>query len=187
MLNLSFSAPPRSYYWDDPLNQAVMAAWKAGIVVVASAGNTGPEPMTIGVPGNVPYVITVGAMSDNWTPNNPNDDVLASFSATGPTHDGFVKPEIVAPGGHIIAVMDDGNHLIAEQHPQWVLDDDRLYHDVRHLAVDGGGLRRGGAAAPGQTVPHPGPGQVSADRLGPPGGQGQRPTRLQPVCSRARA
>ena len=41
------------------MNQAVMAAWKAGIVVVASAGNAGPEPMTIGAPGNVPYVITV--------------------------------------------------------------------------------------------------------------------------------
>jgi len=25
VLNLSFSAPPQSYYWDDPLNQAVMA------------------------------------------------------------------------------------------------------------------------------------------------------------------
>ena len=40
--NLSFSADPRSFYWDDPLNQAVMAAWQAGIVVVASAGNGGP-------------------------------------------------------------------------------------------------------------------------------------------------
>ena len=54
VLNLSFSAEPRSHYWDDPLNQAVMAAWRAGIVVVASAGNRGPDPMTIGVPGNVP-------------------------------------------------------------------------------------------------------------------------------------
>ena len=44
-----------------------MRAWEAGIVVVASAGNNGPDPMTIGVPGNVPYVITVGAMSDNST------------------------------------------------------------------------------------------------------------------------
>ena len=42
VLNLSFGAPPESNYWDDPLNQAVMAAWKAGIVVVASAGNEGP-------------------------------------------------------------------------------------------------------------------------------------------------
>ncbi|MEM1249362.1 MAG: S8 family serine peptidase, partial [Acidobacteriota bacterium] len=40
VLNLSISADARSRYWDDPLNQAVMAAWEAGIVVVASAGNT---------------------------------------------------------------------------------------------------------------------------------------------------
>src|SRR5882757_2148880 len=31
VLNLSFGAAPESYYWDDPLNQAVMAAWRAGI------------------------------------------------------------------------------------------------------------------------------------------------------------
>jgi len=39
VLNLSLGAPPQSFYWDDPLNQAVMAAWRAGIVVVAAAGN----------------------------------------------------------------------------------------------------------------------------------------------------
>ena len=60
VVNLSFSAPPRSAYYDDPLNQAVMSAWQAGIVVVASAGNTGPFPMSVGVPGNVPYVINGG-------------------------------------------------------------------------------------------------------------------------------
>ncbi len=57
-INLSISAPVRSYYWDDPLNQAVMAAWQAGIVVVASAGNNGTAgAMSVGAPGNVPYVI----------------------------------------------------------------------------------------------------------------------------------
>ncbi|MBT8213362.1 MAG: S8 family serine peptidase, partial [Acidimicrobiia bacterium] len=68
VLNLSFSAEPQSFYWDDPLAQAVMAAWRAGIVVVASAGNGGPDPFTIGIPGSVPYVVTVGAMTDNYTP-----------------------------------------------------------------------------------------------------------------------
>ena len=29
--------------------------------------------MTIDVPGNVPYVITVGALTDNYTPYNPSD------------------------------------------------------------------------------------------------------------------
>ncbi len=111
VLNLSLGAPPQSYYWDDPLNQAVMAAWKAGIVVVAAAGNEGPEPMTIGVPGNVPYVITVGALTDNGTPYNATDDKLASFSSTGPTFEGFVKPELVSPGGHIAASMSSSSYL----------------------------------------------------------------------------
>ena len=110
MLNLSFGAAPQSYYWDDPLNQAVMAAWRAGIVVVASAGNDGPDPMTINVPGNVPYVITVGALTDSNTPYNYADDKLASFSSTGPTYEGFVKPELVSPGGHIKASMSSSSY-----------------------------------------------------------------------------
>ena len=97
VLNLSFSAAPQSHYWDDPINQAVMALWQAGVVVVASAGNTGPDAMTIGVPGNLPYIITVG-VSDGMTPQTFDDDYLASFSSCGPTAEGFVKPEIVAPG-----------------------------------------------------------------------------------------
>jgi subtilisin family serine protease len=123
VLNCSFSAPPQSHYWDDPLAQAVMKAWQAGIVVVASAGNTGPNPMTIGVPGNVPYVITVGAMTDNYTPSNGSDDKLASFSAAGPTVEGFVKPDLVAPGGHVWAFMPTGSH-IAQSHPAYRNDGD---------------------------------------------------------------
>jgi serine protease AprX len=111
VLNLSFGATPESDYWNDPLNQAVMAAWKAGIVVVAAAGNSGPTPMTIGVPGNVPYVITAGALTDNYTPYNLADDRLASFSSTGPTYEGFVKPEVVAPGGHMVASMNSNSYL----------------------------------------------------------------------------
>jgi serine protease AprX len=118
VLNCSFSAEPQSYYWDDPLNQAVMAAWRAGIVVVASAGNRGPSAMTIGVPGNVPYVVTVGAMTDNYTPEDPTDDILASFSSAGPTVEGFVKPEMVAPGGHVKGLMKN-TAQIAQDHPEF--------------------------------------------------------------------
>ncbi len=119
VLNCSFSAPAVCCYWDDPLAQAVMAAWNAGIVVVASAGNRGPDPMTIGVPGNVPYVITVGAVSDGFTIADGGDDFLASFSSTGPTAEGFVKPEVVAPGGHVWALMPDDAALVLD-HPQFL-------------------------------------------------------------------
>ena len=98
VINLSLSGPAVSHYWEDPLNQAVMAAWSAGIVVVAAAGNGGPTPMTIGVPGNVPYVITVGAVTDNYRPLRAGEYSLASFSAAGPTYEGFVKPEVVVDG-----------------------------------------------------------------------------------------
>jgi len=118
VLNMSFSGPARSYYWEDPLNQAVMKAWQAGIVVVASAGNNGPDPMTIGVPGNVPYIITVGAMTDNYTESDSTDDKLATFSAAGPTFEGFVKPEIVAPGGHLSGLMAFDTQIVQE-HPEF--------------------------------------------------------------------
>jgi serine protease AprX len=118
VLNMSFSGPVRSYYWEDPLNKAVMKIWQAGIVVVASSGNRGPDPMSIGVPGNVPYIITVGAMTDNYTSFNYSDDKVASFSGAGPTAEGFVKPDVIAPGGHISGLM-SFNSQIATEHPKF--------------------------------------------------------------------
>lgn len=118
VLNMSFSGPVRSHYWDDPLNIAVMKAWQAGIVVVASAGNKGPDPMTIGVPGNVPYIITVGAMTDDYTAFSYFDDKMASFSAAGPTPEGFVKPDVVAPGGHLSGLMSFDSQIVTA-HPEF--------------------------------------------------------------------
>ena len=111
VLNLSFSAEPRSLYWQDPLNQAVMKAWQSGITVITAAGNRGNSPMGVGVPGNVPYVITVGAVTDNYTPNDFTDDRLATFSSSGPTYERFVKPDVVAPGGHIMGLMESKNGI----------------------------------------------------------------------------
>ena len=123
VLNLSFGATPQSYYWNDPINQAAMKLWQAGIVVVASAGNSGPAVQTISVPGNTPYVITVGAMTDNFTPGNVADDGIASFSSTGPTVEGFVKPDVVAPGGHMVGLMEKKTMSIALQHPEFATND----------------------------------------------------------------
>lgn len=115
VLNLSLLAHVQSPYFADPLNQAVSAAWAKGIVVVVAAGNNGPEPMTINVPGNNPYVITVGAFTDAYTPDDWSDDSITSFSAAGPTLDGFVKPDLVAPGAHIVSTMYP-NTKIARDH-----------------------------------------------------------------------
>jgi hypothetical protein len=116
VMNLSLVALPQSPYWADPLNQAVMEAWAAGITVVAAAGNGGPAPMTVGVPGNIPYVITVGAFTDDYTPSDWADDYITPFSAAGPTLDAFVKPDVVAPGAHMVSTMLSSSTL-AKDHP----------------------------------------------------------------------
>ena len=120
VLNLSFAARPRWPYWLDPINQAIMRAWAAGITVVAAAGNEGPEPMTIGSPGNLPYIITVGAVTDSWTVDNPNDDYVPAFSSQGPTPSAHIKPDLVAPGGHITGITRPGSTL-ATTFPEYYL------------------------------------------------------------------
>lgn len=114
VLNLSLTATPRSEYWADPMNQAVMEAWKAGITVVVAAGNDGPDWGTIGSPGNNPYVITVGAFTDSWTPGDGRDDYIPNFSSRGPTPEGFIKPDFVAPGGHISGLIPPDSTLAIE-------------------------------------------------------------------------
>lgn len=104
-MNLSLHTLVQSPYWADPLNQAVMRAWAEGVTVVVAAGNDGPGPMTITAPGNVPYVIMVGAFTDQYTPADWDDDYITPFSASGPTLDNFVKPDVVAPGDHIVSTM----------------------------------------------------------------------------------
>ena len=117
VLNISMYSVPVAPYWADPYNLAVMAAWEAGIVVVASAGNTGPEPMSVGVPGNTPYIITVGAFTDHRTPQDLGDDYIPDFSAAGPTLDAFVKPDVIAPGAHVVSLMRPNTYL-RDEYPE---------------------------------------------------------------------
>ena len=112
VMNLSLGRPVYESYTQDPLCQAVEAAWKAGIVVVVSAGNDGRDNTfgnegygTINAPGNDPYVLTVGAMRDMGTPDR-SDDLIASYSSKGPTMiDHIVKPDVVAPGNQVISLL----------------------------------------------------------------------------------
>lgn len=106
VLNMSLGADVDSHYWNDPINQAVMRLWDAGIVVVSSAGNNGKDA-GITVPGNNPYILTVGAVTDSSTPYDLSDDRVATFSSKGPTVEGFVKPEVVAYGANIASKMDE--------------------------------------------------------------------------------
>src|SRR5258708_9823417 len=95
-----------------------MAAWASGIVVVAAAGNRGPGPLTIDAPGDVPYVITVGAVTDNYYPLQQKQYRLAAFSSAGPAFVGFVKPDVVGLGGPNLAFAPP-NGPLATDFPPW--------------------------------------------------------------------
>ena len=115
VMNLSLVSPAQSPYWADPLDRAVTAAWASGITVVAAAGNGGPGPMSISVPGNNPYVITAGAFTDAYTPMVFDDDYLTPFSSAGPTLDGFTKPDVLSPGAHMVSTMSNSSY-VAKNH-----------------------------------------------------------------------
>ncbi len=121
VINLSLGRPVYESYTQDPLCQAVEAAWKAGIVVVAAAGNDGRDNSagtsgygTIESPGNDPDVITVGAMKAMGTYPR-SDDLIGSYSSKGPSAiDHIVKPDIVAPGNHVVSLLAPGSTLASE-------------------------------------------------------------------------
>lgn len=103
VLNLSLGGRATRPYREDPVAQALDAAWQAGLVPVVAAGNEGPFTQTISTPGHALNVITVGADDDKGT-LELGDDRVASFSSRGPTRpDSLVKPDIIAPGVRITA------------------------------------------------------------------------------------
>jgi serine protease AprX len=107
VVNLSINSTLEMSYHESPLNAAAEILWFNGIVVVASVGNKGlgGEYNTAdAAPANDPFIITVGASDERETPYRA-DDIIASYSAHGPTTEGHVKPEIIAPGTAIISVL----------------------------------------------------------------------------------
>src|SRR6266550_414513 len=114
VLNLSFGAPQRSSYHRELLAGVVESAWFAGITVVAAAGNDGPAAGTVSMPGADPFVVTVGSFADQGTLAT-NDDRESVFSSRGPTRDGFAKPDVLAPGEHIVSLRVPGVALDREE------------------------------------------------------------------------
>jgi serine protease AprX len=105
VLNISLGVEPPSPSALDPLDQAVEQAWSAGIVVVTSAGNIGPDNGTITSPGDDPMVITVGSLDDGGA-DVPADYAIPAFSSVGPTDiDGWFKPDLVAPGRSVVSLI----------------------------------------------------------------------------------
>lgn len=84
-----------SFMWD-----------KNDFFIVISAGNDGPFENTINPPGTAKNAITVGS-TENYRPSKStsadNIDEIYSFSSFGPTDDGRIKPDVMAPGTWILS------------------------------------------------------------------------------------
>jgi serine protease AprX len=95
-----------------PVCKEVDRLVRSGVVVVAAAGNTGTgfvlgpdgKQMRLGLdlsindPGNAELAITVGATSAR-----PHSTGVSYFSSKGPTGDGRMKPDLVAPGERVVS------------------------------------------------------------------------------------
>lgn len=107
-----------------PLCVEVNRLASSGVVVVVAAGNSGygivqsesagsvhaGMDMTISDPGNAEAAITVGATHRD----SPHIYGVSYFSSKGPTGDGRIKPDLVAPGEKIISC--GAGRLSAEYH-----------------------------------------------------------------------
>jgi serine protease AprX len=111
--NLSLSIPHnvRNYACGrTPICNECERLVESGVVVVAAAGNRGYQKFetdsgpfenyaafSITDPGNADGVITVGSTHGNW----PHTYGVSFFSSRGPTGDGRMKPDLVAPGERV--------------------------------------------------------------------------------------
>jgi len=120
-LSLDSDSPlPRAI---DPLDRALDQLWQRGITVVVSAGNNGPTAGTISSPADDPTLLTVGSADENGSADRSLDTV-SDFSSRGGTDASGddVKPDIVAPGAHVLSLRAPGS-IVDTENPQARVDD----------------------------------------------------------------
>src|SRR5262249_20464744 len=87
VISLSYGTNSTQPYTVDPLAYAAEQAWKAGIVVVVAAGNTGYQTGVgapgVADPGYDPYLISVGGYSTLGT-REIGDDQIGYYRARSP-------------------------------------------------------------------------------------------------------
>jgi serine protease AprX len=109
VVNLSLSSGSPLPYQIDPLTVALDALWRKGITVVVPAGNDGADGRgSITSPGIDPVLLTVGGLDENGT-SKRRDDTVAAWSSQGPAPQGVAKPDLVAPGSHVISTGAPGS------------------------------------------------------------------------------
>jgi subtilisin family serine protease len=143
IINMSLGIPGAP---DDPWALAVDTAAGQGIVVAVSAGNSGPDYTSLESPGLAQRSLSVGA-ADKL-------DQIAPFSSRGPIpgFDGWLKPDILAPGVAITSTYLGGLYasasgtsmaaphvagaaaLVKQLHPTWTPD--QIKSNLLNTALD---------------------------------------------------
>jgi len=125
-VNLSLGGPYDSSVYGcgfSPICVELRRLWRSGVLVCVASGNEGEvvvstprgareinNSMSIGDPANLEDCIAVGSVNAD----RPHLYGVSSFSSRGPTSDGRVKPDVIAPGERILScdsrfVNDDPN------------------------------------------------------------------------------
>jgi serine protease AprX len=113
VVNISCGGDEPESYLTGALSRAAEEATRAGLVVVAAAGNAGGRPGNLMLPpASAPSVITVGGLDDKNRIDFSSNDMY--HSSYGPTLDGLQKPEIIAPGIWIAAPILPGTSTAAQ-------------------------------------------------------------------------
>lgn len=97
--------------WESVRKQ-VAALRDANVAVVAPAGDLGPAPQTVLGFATLPGVIGVGAA---------DGDAIAPTSSAGPSIDGGVAPDLVAPAG-LVGLLPEDSALAASLREKGLLD-----------------------------------------------------------------
>ncbi|WP_331272308.1 S8 family serine peptidase [Motilibacter aurantiacus] len=119
VINLSYGTSSQQSYLLDPLARAVENAWRAGIVVVAAAGNDGAASTSLTMPAVDPFVLAVGA-TDHQGTAALKDDRVADF--TNPGTDAR-RPDLVAPGKSVVSLRVPGS-VADVDHPEGLVTGD---------------------------------------------------------------
>lgn len=98
-----------------PDSIAAQAAYEAGVLVLAAAGNSGNEIDMVGSPAVAPGVIAVASTSRY---QDGRDDEISYFSSGGPNiwldggyENRILKPDIAAPGEEVCSALWTGSSL----------------------------------------------------------------------------
>lgn len=100
IINMSFGTKYSSREEDEILCKAVEELWELGYIVVASAGNNGPEENSISIPGRCDQIITVGADDDSYG-GFVNGVYRKHYSGRGNPIGNINKPDVIAPSHRI--------------------------------------------------------------------------------------